>query len=73
MKNKILVAIVAIVLVVILAGAGYYVLADNNDDDSKETITVGYCNKVCYESFMIAEENGYFKIGDKFVKIIFPR
>ena len=60
MKNKILVAIVAIVLVVILAGAGYYVLADNNDDDSKETITVGYCNKVCYESFMIAEENGYF-------------
>lgn len=69
MKNKILVAIVAIVLVVILAGAGYYVLADDNDD-GKETIRVGYCNKVCYESFMIAKEKGFFDELDVNVEAI---
>ncbi len=69
MKNKILIAIVAVILVVILAGAGYYVLAEDNDD-SKETIRVGYCNKVCYESFMIAKEKGFFDELDVNVEVI---
>lgn len=70
MKNKILIAIIAVVLVVILAGAGYYVLADDNNDDAKETIKVGYCNKVCYESFMIAKEKGFFDELDVNVEAI---
>ena len=69
MKNKVLIAIVAVILVVILAGAGYYVLADDNNDN-KETIRVGYCNKVCYESFMIAKEKGFFNELDVNVEAI---
>lgn len=59
MNKKLVSVIVVIIALVAVVGVCFYAFADD-DGDKKDTIRVGYCNKVCYEVFMIADKKGFF-------------